>query len=245
MTRHTPNEGAVREQMRERDEGPGGAGQRETTTEGAGAAAKAADAAAPGEPAQPARGSGPRTAASEAPAGDAPEAPAEEAPPADAPAAEEAPADEPDAPQDPLAKAEAERDQYLDLARRTQAEFENYRKRTAQQAAQAGERAKVGLLRELLPVVDNLERALAAAGDGDGGLAEGVKLVLTDLQGVLAREGVDALEPVGERFDPTVHEAISMRPEEGAESGVVIEVVEKGYRSRDTVIRPARVVVSA
>jgi molecular chaperone GrpE len=152
---------------------------------------------------------------------------------------------EPQAPLDPLAEAEAKRDEYLDLARRTQADFENYRKRTAQQAALAGERARAGLLRELLPVVDNLERALAAAADSEGPLHEGVKLVLSDLQGVLARAGVEALEPVGERFDPNVHEALSMRPEEGADSGVVVEVVEKGYRTRDAVIRPARVVVSA
>jgi molecular chaperone GrpE len=153
--------------------------------------------------------------------------------------------EEPQAPADPLAEAEAKRDEYLDLARRTQADFENYRKRTAQQAAQAGERARLGLLRELLPVVDNLERAEAAAAESEGPLHEGVKLVLADLHGVLARSGVEVLEPLGERFDPTVHEAISMRPEDGSESGLVVEVVEKGYRNRDTIIRPARVVVSA
>jgi molecular chaperone GrpE len=167
--------------------------------------------------------------------------PAEEQPAEEQPAEEQ----EPQAPLDPLAEAEAKRDEYLDLARRTQADFENYRKRTAQQAALASERARAGLLRELLPVVDNLERALAAAADSEGPLHEGVKLVLSDLQGVLARAGVEALEPVGERFDPNVHEALSMRPEEGADSGVVVEVVEKGYRTRDAVIRPARVVVSA
>jgi molecular chaperone GrpE len=168
-------------------------------------------------------------------------------------AVEETAAPEDEAPQeeapreelDPLAKAEAERDEYLELAQRTQADFENYRKRTAQQAAQAGERAKAGLLRELLPVLDNLERALAAAGEQEAALAEGVKLVLSELQGVLAREGVEAVEPVGEQFDPTVHEALSTRPEDGAEPGIVLDVVEKGYRSADTVIRPARVVVSA
>jgi molecular chaperone GrpE len=167
--------------------------------------------------------------------------------PVDGQPAEEQPAEEqePKAPLNPLAEAEAKRDEYLDLARRTQADFENYRKRTAQQAALASERARAGLLRELLPVVDNLERALAAAADSEGPLHEGVKLVLSDLQGVLARAGVEALEPVGERFDPNVHEALSMRPEEGADSGVVVEVVEKGYRTRDAVIRPARVVVSA
>jgi molecular chaperone GrpE len=158
---------------------------------------------------------------------------------------EQAAAEELEEPADPLAKAEAERDEYLDLAQRTQADFENYRKRAAQQAASAGERAKIGLLRDLLPVVDNLERALASATESDGGLAEGVKLVLVDLQGVLAREGVEPIEPVGERFDPTEHEALSTRPQDGAEAGVVLDVVEKGYRTSDTVIRPARVVVSA
>jgi molecular chaperone GrpE len=192
VTRKKPEEGAVRQQLRERDESADGAGERETTTEGAGAATEQ-DAA---------------------------------------PEAEEK-------------SLQAERDEYLDLAQRTQAEFENYRKRTAKEAAAAGERAKIGLLRELLPVVDNLERALAASDDSDSGLAEGVRLVLSELQGVLSREGVEALEPVGERFDPTVHEALSTRPAEGAEAGVVLDVVEKGYRTSDTVIRPARVVVSA
>jgi molecular chaperone GrpE len=93
-------------------------------------------------------------------------------------------------------------------------------------------------------VVDNLERALESAESADG-LAEGVRLVLADLKGVLAREGVKAVEPVGERFDPTVHEALSTRPQDGAEPGVVLDVVQKGYRMNDTVIRPARVVVSA
>jgi len=152
---------------------------------------------------------------------------------------------EPEPEPDPLAKAEAERDEYLELARRTQADFENYRKRTAKDVAAAGSRAKLGLVRDMLPVVDNLERALVSANGPDGSLAEGVRLVLSELQGVLAREGVEALEPEGEQFDPTVHEALSTREQDGAEPGVVLDVVEKGYRMSDTVIRPARVVVSA
>jgi molecular chaperone GrpE len=154
---------------------------------------------------------------------------------------------EPDGPEterDPLAEAEAKRDEYLELARRTQADFENYRKRTAKDVAAAGTRAKLGLVRDLLPVVDNLERALESA-EAQDGLAEGVRLVLSDLQGVLVREGVKAVEPAGERFDPTVHEALSTRPQDGAEPGVVLDVVQKGYRMNDTVIRPARVVVSS
>jgi molecular chaperone GrpE len=147
--------------------------------------------------------------------------------------------------EDPLARAERERDEYLDLARRAQADFENYRKRAAKEAAAAGERAKSGLVRELLPVVDNLERALTSAAEGEQHLAEGVRLVHSELIAVLERNGVQQFDPVGERFDPTEHEALSTRGQDGAEPGVVLDVVEKGYRTNGTVLRPARVVVSA
>ncbi len=143
----------------------------------------------------------------------------------------------------------AERDKYLELAQRTQADFENYRKRAAKDAATAGERAKAGLVRELLPVLDNLERALATAGGENGdeaSVVEGVRLVRADLVGVLERSGVESFDPVGEPFDPTVHEALSTRPApDGTHPGIVMDVVEKGYRLNDTVLRPARVIVSA
>jgi molecular chaperone GrpE len=144
----------------------------------------------------------------------------------------------------PIARAQRERDEYLDLARRTQADFENYRKRAAKEAAAAGERAKGGLVRELLPVVDNLERALASAQLGEQHLAEGVRLVHSELIAVLERNGVEQFDPKGESFDPTVHEALSTRSEDGADSGVVLDVIEKGYKANGTVLRPARVVVS-
>jgi molecular chaperone GrpE len=147
--------------------------------------------------------------------------------------------------EDPLARAERERDEYLDLARRAQADFENYRKRAAKEVAAAGHRAKSGLVRELLPVVDNLERALASAGEGEQHLAEGVRLVHSELIAVLERNGVEQFDPSGDRFDPSEHEALSMRPQDGAESGTVLDVVEKGYRANGTVLRPARVVVSS
>jgi molecular chaperone GrpE len=146
---------------------------------------------------------------------------------------------------DPLTRAQREREEYLDLARRTQADFENYRKRAAREAAAAGERAKSGLVRELLPIVDNLERALASAGQGEQHLAEGVHLVHSELIAVLERNGVEQFDPAGQRFDPAEHEALSMRDQDGAESGVVLDVVEKGYRANGTILRPARVVVSA
>jgi molecular chaperone GrpE len=148
-------------------------------------------------------------------------------------------------PEEPLARAERERDEYLDLARRAQADFENYRKRAAKETAAAGERAKSGLVRELLPIVDNLERALQSAGEGEQHLAEGVRLVHSELIAVLERNGVQQFDPSGERFDPAEHEALSMRGEDGAESGVVLDVVEKGYRANGTILRPARVVVSS
>jgi molecular chaperone GrpE len=157
----------------------------------------------------------------------------------------EVPAPEETQAPDPVAELGRERDELLDLAQRTKAEFENYRKRAAKEMAAAGERAKAALVRELLPAVDNLERALAA-GDADAtGLTEGVKLVHAELVGALERNGVKGFVPVGEQFDPSLHEALSTRADEGAESGVVLEVVEKGYRSDDAVLRPARVVVSA
>jgi molecular chaperone GrpE len=131
---------------------------------------------------------------------------------------------------------------YLALAQRIQADFENYRKRAAREAAAAGERAKSGLVRELLPIVDNLERALASAEDGEQHLAEGVRLVHSELIAVLERNGIEQFDPSGDKFDPSEHEALSVRND--GEPGVVLEVVERGYRANGTVLRPARVVVS-
>jgi len=147
-----------------------------------------------------------------------------------------------------LADVKRERDEYLQLAQRARADFENFRKRAAREAADAERRGKATVVRDLVPVVDNLERALQSA-DGDGGaeaLAKGVELVLGELQAALARAGVEAYDPSGERFDPTWHEALSTRPaepESGLDAGVVAETLQKGYRLDDQVLRPARVVV--
>ena len=149
------------------------------------------------------------------------------------------------APESELEVALRERAEYLGLAQRTQADFENFRKRAARDTAAAGERARSGVVRELLSVVDNLERAVASAdGDAGGHLADGVRLVHSELLGVLARNGVEQFDPAGERFDPVEHEALSVRPEEGREAGTVLDVIEKGYRTGESVLRPARVVVS-
>ena len=159
------------------------------------------------------------------------------------PSGEEDPANEQQGMEDKEAAEEAaEPENYLELAQRIQADFENYRKRAAREAAAAGERAKSGLVRELLPIVDNLERALVSAEEGEQHLAEGVRLVHSELIAVLERNGIHQFDPAGDRFDPAEHEALSVR--EDGEPGVVLDVVEKGYRANGTVLRPARVVVS-
>ncbi len=146
---------------------------------------------------------------------------------------------------DELSVASREREEYLRLAQRTQADFENFRKRAQRDSAAAGMRAKTALVRELLPVVDNLERALRSAKEGEESLAGGVRLVLGELEGMLQRNGVERIEAHQQPFDPKVHDALTTRAEEGADPGIVLEVVEKGYRLGEAVIRPARVVVSA
>lgn len=143
-----------------------------------------------------------------------------------------------------LADAQKEKEEYLELARRTKADFENYRKRVAADLEAAQARGKVSVAREVIDAVDNLERALEAAGEGEG-LAEGVEMVLGGLRETLTRNGVEAVDPKGERFDPNRHEALSTQPVEGAESGTVVEVLQKGYVLGDQLVRPARVVVSS
>jgi molecular chaperone GrpE len=159
-------------------------------------------------------------------------------------AAEELEPESVDEPEDELDVARREREEYLALAQRTQADFENFRKRAAKDTAAAGQRAKSGLVGELLPVVDNLERALQSAVETEGQLADGVRLVHSELIAVLGRNGVEQFDPAGQRFDPTYHEALSVREQDDSEAGVVLDVVEKGYSLNGTVLRPARVVVS-
>jgi molecular chaperone GrpE len=143
-----------------------------------------------------------------------------------------------------LADAQKERDEYLELAKRTKADFENFRKRMSSEIQAAQARGKAEIARGVIDAVDNLERALEASGD-DEGLASGVEMVLGGLRETLSRNGIEAIDPKGEKFDPTKHEALSTQPIEGAESGTVVEVMQKGYTLGEQLIRPARVVVSA
>ncbi|HVD37400.1 MAG TPA: nucleotide exchange factor GrpE [Solirubrobacterales bacterium] len=144
-----------------------------------------------------------------------------------------------------LEDANQQKEEYLDLARRTKADFENFRKRVAADVQAAQARGKAEVAREVIDAVDNLERALEAA-DGEGeGLRAGVEMVLGSLRETLQRHGIEAVDPTGEKFDPNQHEALSTMPVEGTEGGTVVEVMQKGYRMGEQLIRPARVVVSA
>jgi molecular chaperone GrpE len=147
---------------------------------------------------------------------------------------------------DELAETKRERDEYLELARRTKADFENYRKRVARETSEALARGKADLARQLLPALDNLERALGAGKDpsAQDALVKGVAMVRDELHSRLEGAGVEAFDPTGEKFDPQLHEALSTRPDEGSEPGVVLETVEKGYRLNGQVLRAAKVVVS-
>ena len=142
------------------------------------------------------------------------------------------------------AEAEALRDQYLADLKRVAADFDNYRKRVAREREALVTRAHAGLVEAILPVLDDLGRALEAAGlHEEAKLEDGVRLVHRQLSDVLAREGLQEI-PTDVAFDPHVHEALAAIPSE-AEEGTILEVVQRGYLLGDRVLRPARVVVAA
>ena len=144
-----------------------------------------------------------------------------------------------------VAALEAERDERLDDLKRLAADFENYRKRVARDQESLVARAHERLVKELLPVLDDLERALAAAEEHEEAkLEEGVQLVHRELAAALEREGLAEIETNG-HFDPHVHEALLSQPSGNQAEGTIIEVVQKGYKLGDRVVRPARVVVAA
>ena len=143
-----------------------------------------------------------------------------------------------------LAALEAERDEHLNDLKRVAAEFENYRKRVARDQESLVARAHERLVKELLPVLDDLERALAAAEEHEEAtLEEGVRLVHRELEEALRREGLAEIGTKG-HFDPHIHEALLSQPSD-ADEGFVIQVLQKGYSLGDKVLRPARVVVAA
>jgi len=139
---------------------------------------------------------------------------------------------------------QADRDQLFDRLQRLAAEFDNFRKRNAREQASLSGRANERLVKELIPILDDLGRALEAAAEHEEAkLEEGVRLVHRALSTLLAKEGLAEIQTEG-KFDPHMHEALLSQPSD-AEEGSVIEVVQKGYKLGDKVLRPARVVVAA
>ena len=137
----------------------------------------------------------------------------------------------------------AERDDLRDRLLRRAAEFDNYRKRVERDRAQSGVEAGAAVLKALIPTLDNLERALGAEG-GASALREGVELTRRDLVAALQAQGLVVEDPVGQKFDPTRHEALSHEPVEGFAEGDVVEVLRKGYSYKDRLLRPALVKVA-
>jgi molecular chaperone GrpE len=137
-----------------------------------------------------------------------------------------------------------QRDDYLALAQRAKADFENYRKRMTRENAAAVDRGMAKLAKELLPALDHLEIALKAA-EGHEDVVKGFAMVAGEMKAALERVGIQAFSPKGEPFDPNEHEAMVQQPVEGTEPGTVVEVYQSGYRINGAVLRPARVVVAA
>lgn len=140
-----------------------------------------------------------------------------------------------------------ERDQFLDLLRRTRADFENYQKRARREREEERRYQHGPVILDLLPVLDDLERATAAAeraGD-TGPLAQGVELVRAMFLGVLRRHGVTPVKALGQPFDPNLHHAVMRRPVAGQPVNAVVQVLKEGYRIHDRLLRPAEVVVAA
>jgi molecular chaperone GrpE len=186
-------------------------------------------------------------AAEEARAAGSEPAPEMEAPPAEGDASAPAGAEEQaEAVSEPAAPVEPDyKDQWL----RAAADLENVRKRARRDVAAAEARGIVRIVRGLLPALDNLERALAAAEDQpenrDHHLTDGIRLVQKELLGALTQVGIEPYFPLGEPFDPHRHEAVAQQPVEAAESGTIIEVYQSGYRFGEDVLRAAKVVVAA
>jgi molecular chaperone GrpE len=171
--------------------------------------------------------------------------------PADGPAPADAPAEDLEVAVEPLPSHEdlerlaRERDEYLDGLKRMKAEFENFRKRMERERVHQRAAAAREVVVTVLPVLDNLERAVAALRKQDETLAGGVDMVRGQLQAVLGGHGLAEVDALGRAFDPNLHEAVASIPVPDAVEGTVVEVIEKGYRSGDDLLRAAKVVVAA
>lgn len=142
------------------------------------------------------------------------------------------------------AKADENWDKYV----RAVADFDNYKKRAARERTEAVKYANEGLIEKLLPIVDNFEAALSAAGSSQGGsvdsLRTGIQMIFTQMKSFLSEAGVEEIDAMNKQFDPNLHEAVSQQAVEDVPEGQVVQQMRKGYRYRDRLIRPAMVVVA-
>ena len=144
-----------------------------------------------------------------------------------------------------LEKTKAQCEEYLDLAQRKQAEFANYRRRTEGVRQEAFDDGRRDAIDKLLPIIDNIERALAAAGDEESGLKSGVEMVLRQTKETFSKMGVEEIDPMGQPFDAELHNAVMQGSEDEGEPGTVCMVLQKGYKLGNRVIRHAMVKVVA
>ncbi len=149
--------------------------------------------------------------------------------------------------EDPMAGLQADLDRFRDLALRSQADFENYKKRSAREKEEAIKYANSSLLERLVSIIDNFELGLAAAKkQGEQSpIYSGMVLVQKQLNDLLAENGLQPIEAEGRRFDPNVHEAIAHEPSDQVPEGIVLRQTRRGYRLKDRLLRPAKVVVSS
>ena len=138
----------------------------------------------------------------------------------------------------------AERDQFLAQLKRSMADFQNYKGRVEREKGDLRKFVRADVIRAMLPILDNLERAIVAAPDGVGPLVDGVRIVIAEFHRVLEQHGVRPVKTEGAKFDPSQMEAVMMVPSDEVDEGAVLDVFEKGYRTDDLVIRPARVSVA-
>jgi molecular chaperone GrpE len=155
-------------------------------------------------------------------------------------------ADADDAPQAAAAIMEQERDQFKALAQRTQADFQNYKRRMDEERGMISRNASQQVVARVLPILDDLKRGVdALPEEAPAAWGDGVKLIIQNLQALVAAEGVESFEPLpGETFDPTQHEAVYYEPTADQPAGAVLSTVRPGYRGANRILRPAQVVVA-
>jgi len=141
-------------------------------------------------------------------------------------------------------KYKSQVEEYLQIAQRVQADFDNYRRRTHQEREELLKYSSARLATNLLPILDNFERAISSSGNDAGKLKEGIELIFRQLRDVLEKEGVKPMDAVGKEFDPNLHEAVMQEQSEEHADNVIIEELQKGYMLADRVIRPAMVKVA-